>query len=81
MTKLLKKALERVSVLPENEQDAIASIILEELEDVRLLVRAAALYLEGGEKWKGVERLERALALKPDDEAIAARLREAGGSE
>ena len=37
MTKLLKKALERVSGLPENEQDAIASIILEELEDVRLL--------------------------------------------
>ena len=55
--------------------------VLQELEDVRLLVRAADLYLEGGEKWKGVERLERALALKPDDEAIAARLREAGGSE
>ena len=33
MTKLLKKALERISVLPENEQDAIASIILEEIED------------------------------------------------
>ena len=33
MTKLLKKALERVSGLPENEQDVIASIILEEPED------------------------------------------------
>ena len=55
--------------------------VLEELEDVRLLVRAADLYLEGGEKWKGVERLERALALKPDDEEIARRLREAGGNE
>ncbi len=55
--------------------------VLEELVDVRLLVRAADLYLEGGEKWKGVERLERALALKPDDEEIARRLREAGGNE
>lgn len=33
MTKLLKKALERVSALPDDEQDAVASIILEEIED------------------------------------------------
>ncbi len=33
MTKLLKKALERVSTLPDDEQDAIASISLEEIED------------------------------------------------
>ncbi len=33
MTKLLKKALERVSALPDDEQDAIASIILGEIED------------------------------------------------
>ena len=53
----------------------------EELEDVRLLVRAADLYLAGGEKWTGVERLDRAHALRPDDEEIARRLREAGGNE
>lgn len=33
MTKLLKKAIERVSGLPDDEQDAIAGIILDELED------------------------------------------------
>ena len=33
MTKLLKKAFERVSELPDDEQDAGASIILEEIED------------------------------------------------
>ncbi len=33
MTKLLKQAFERVAALPEDEQDAIASIILEEIED------------------------------------------------
>ena len=33
MTKLLEKALEKVSGLPEDEQDAIASQILAELED------------------------------------------------
>ncbi len=33
MTKLHKKALERVSTLPDDEQDAIASISLEEIED------------------------------------------------
>ncbi len=33
MTKLLKKALERASALPDDEQDAIASIILDEIED------------------------------------------------
>ena len=55
--------------------------VLEELEDVRLLVRAADLYLEGGEKWKGVERLERALALRPDDKEIERRLIEAAGYE
>ena len=33
MTKLLEKALERVSALPDDEQDAVASIILEELDD------------------------------------------------
>ena len=33
MTKLLEKALERISSLPQEEQDAIASQILAELED------------------------------------------------
>jgi len=33
MTKLLEKALEKVSTLPQDEQDAIASQILAELED------------------------------------------------
>ena len=33
MTKLLKKAVERVSALPDDEQDAIATVILEEIED------------------------------------------------
>ena len=55
--------------------------VLEEIVDVRLLVRAADLYLEGGEKREGGERLERALVLKPDDKEIARRLREAGGNE
>jgi hypothetical protein len=33
MTKLLEKALEKVSSLPQDEQDAIAAQILAELED------------------------------------------------
>lgn len=33
MTKLLEKAVEKAKNLPDSEQDAIASIILEELED------------------------------------------------
>ena len=33
MTKLLKKAMDCVSSLPDDEQDAIAGIILDELED------------------------------------------------
>ncbi len=33
MTKLLKQAFERAAALPEDEQDAIAGIILEEIED------------------------------------------------
>ena len=33
MTKLLEKALEKISSLPQEEQDAIASEILAELED------------------------------------------------
>jgi hypothetical protein len=33
MTKLLEKALEKISALPGDEQDAIASQILAELED------------------------------------------------
>ncbi len=33
MTKLLERAVEKVKVLPESEQDAIATLILEELED------------------------------------------------
>ena len=33
MTKLLKAAMKRVSDLPDDEQDAVASIILEEVED------------------------------------------------
>ena len=33
MTKLLKKAIERMAALPEDEQDAIAGMVLEEIED------------------------------------------------
>jgi hypothetical protein len=33
MTKLMEKALEKVSTLPQDEQDAIAAQILAELED------------------------------------------------
>ncbi len=33
MTELLKKLIARVSALPDAEQDAIAGMILEELED------------------------------------------------
>ncbi|MBX9254483.1 hypothetical protein H1Q63_11085 [Desmonostoc muscorum CCALA 125] len=33
MTKLLEQAIARVKQLPETEQDAIAALILEELED------------------------------------------------
>lgn len=33
MTKLLEKALEKISALPGDEQDAIASQILAEIED------------------------------------------------
>jgi len=33
MTKLLERAVEKVKALPDNEQDAIAALILEELED------------------------------------------------
>ena len=33
MTKLLEKAIEKISSLPQEEQDAIASQILAELED------------------------------------------------
>lgn len=33
MTKLLERAVAEVKKLPENEQDAIAMLILEELED------------------------------------------------
>jgi len=35
MTDLLKRAIARLQTLPESEQDAIASIILEEIEDER----------------------------------------------
>lgn len=33
MTELLKKAIAKLSELPENEQEEIASLILEEIED------------------------------------------------
>ena len=33
MTKLLKQAFERAAALPGDEQDAIASIVLDEIED------------------------------------------------
>ena len=33
MTQLLKKAMKKVSSLPDNEQDEIARIILDEIED------------------------------------------------
>ena len=36
MTELLERAIARLQTLPESEQNAIASIILEEIEDERL---------------------------------------------
>lgn len=35
MTELLERAIAKLQTLPESEQDAIASIILEEIEDER----------------------------------------------
>jgi len=35
MTKLLEQALEKVRTLPESEQDAIAQIVLDEIESER----------------------------------------------
>ncbi|MBE9136158.1 hypothetical protein IQ254_02900 [Nodosilinea sp. LEGE 07088] len=35
MTELLERAIARLQALPESEQNAIASIILEEIEDER----------------------------------------------
>jgi hypothetical protein len=35
MTELLERAISRLQALPESEQNAIASIILEEIEDER----------------------------------------------
>ncbi|MFH7245074.1 MAG: hypothetical protein ACHWZW_19735 [Spirulina sp.] len=35
MTELLERAIARLQTLPESEQDAIASIILDEIEDER----------------------------------------------
>ncbi|BAZ15274.1 hypothetical protein NIES4071_71460 [Calothrix sp. NIES-4071] len=36
MTELLEQAIAKLKTLPSNEQDAIATMILEELEDERL---------------------------------------------
>ncbi|MBK9334011.1 MAG: hypothetical protein IPM96_16790 [Ignavibacteria bacterium] len=36
MTTLLEKAVDRISKLPENEQDEIAKIILDEIEDEKV---------------------------------------------
>ena len=36
MTQLLKKAMKKVSSLPDNEQDEIARLILDEIEDEKL---------------------------------------------
>ncbi len=36
MTQLLKKAMKKVSCLPDNEQDEIARLILDEIEDEKL---------------------------------------------
>ena len=57
MTKLLEKALEKVSKLPQDEQDAIASQILAELED-----EAAWAKQFGGTKDKLHRLAEEALA-------------------
>ncbi len=35
MTELLKRAIAKLQTLPESEQDALASLILEEIEDER----------------------------------------------
>ncbi|MDH3595371.1 MAG: hypothetical protein OEU09_14365 [Rhodospirillales bacterium] len=40
MTKLLKQAFERASSLPEEEQDALAAILLEEMADEQRWAKA-----------------------------------------
>jgi hypothetical protein len=42
MTELLERAIARLQTLPESEQNAIASIILDEIEDERLWDEAFA---------------------------------------
>ncbi len=42
MTELLKTAMEKVSTLPEGEQDAIAALVLEELESEQRWAKAFA---------------------------------------
>ncbi|MFQ5774768.1 MAG: hypothetical protein ACE5GS_09645 [Kiloniellaceae bacterium] len=50
MTKLLKEVLDRAAKLPEAEQDALAAIILEEMEDERRWAEAFARSQEALEK-------------------------------
>lgn len=42
MTELLKKAIEKISTLPEGDQDAIATLVLEELESEQRWAKAFA---------------------------------------
>ncbi len=42
MTELLEEAIAKIKTLPDNEQDTIATIILEELEEERKWERAFA---------------------------------------
>ena len=71
MTQLLQQALAEVQRLPHPEQDAIATLILEELADEQRWVEAFA---------RSQDRLAR-LAAKVRDDVRADRVRSAGMNE
>lgn len=71
MTQLLKKAIEEVSKLPEPEQDAIATIILDELLDEQEWDLAFA---------RSQDKLAK-LAQKAREDIKAGRIREMGFDE
>lgn len=68
MTKLLEQALTAVSKLPEPEQDAIASLILDELSDERRWQESFA---------RSQDQLAR-LAAKAREDVRAGRVKQAG---
>lgn len=71
MTQLLEQALEQLQALPESEQDAFASLILEELADERRWDEAFA---------RSPETLTR-LARKAREDIAAGRVKDMGMDE